>query len=507
MTETINRSRGMTHEDQGRDHDRRTPGTPAPLPQTDAFSMARDIREGVLSPVAAVEQALARADAVQPVLNAFVTIRHEQARAAALEAENALHRLREQGLEPGPLHGVPIALKDMTPTRGDIWTEGSRIFADRVADHDATIATALRKAGAILIAKTTTPEFAWSGRTDSPLWGITRNPRDPSRTSGGSSGGSAVAVATGCVPLAEGSDMGGSIRIPASCCGVVGLKPSLGRIPYTGLPNAFDPLSHWGPLARTCRDAALFLDVTQGGVTADGAPRNGDPAYAPVWPVERFVEPLDRLDPRTLKVAVSPDLGCYEVAPFVATGLDATANALAGMGARVDRVALRWPADISPVWDREWAVWQAFYYGKAVTGREKELDPAVRRLIEYGRTVRAVEHRQGELMRTLMWTRLAPLLQRYDVLLCPTLAQDVPLAEGPLPPGGTGADGKLRETSMTGAFNLLGRLPVLSLPNGVAPSGLPTGVQVVGRPGGEVRVLQVGTLIEKTVPPLPPLVV
>ncbi|GEN60205.1 amidase [Acetobacter nitrogenifigens DSM 23921 = NBRC 105050] len=472
--------------------------SPGDLLALDAAEMAAAIRSGALSPVTLVERALERAEAVQAQLNAFVVIRRDEALEAARVAEREAAEAGKSGAALGPLHGVPVALKDMTPTKGDIWTDGSRLFDGRVADHDATIADALLGAGAILLAKTTTPEFAWSSRTDSPLWGVTRNPYDPSRTSGGSSGGAGVAVATGCVPLAEGSDMGGSIRIPASCCGVIGFKPSLGRIPYTGLPNAFDPLSHWGPLARTCRDVALFLDVTQGGVSHDGAPRNGDPGYD-LAPVERFAARVGSLDPARLRVGVSVDLGCYEVDAAIADNLRATADALARMGAEVEVVDVVFPAEHAALWDREWAVWQAFYYGEAAAGREDALDPEMRALIEEGRQIRAVDYRQGEIMRTTMWRSLAPILRRCDVLLCPTLARDVPSADGLLPPAYVTANGRLREVTMTGAFNLLARLPALSVPSGVSASGLPTGVQVIGRPGDDLTALQVGALIESAI--------
>ena len=162
------------------------------------------------------------------------------------------------------LHGLPIAIKDLTPTPGKTTTLGSKVFEHWAPDHDAPIVERLLGAGAILVGKTTTPEFAHSGFTQSPLWGISRNPWNPERTPGGSSGGSAAAVATGCVALAEGSDAGGSVRIPAAMCGCVGLKPSLGRIPLAILPTVFEQYCHFGPLARTIDDAALFLSVTEG---------------------------------------------------------------------------------------------------------------------------------------------------------------------------------------------------------------------------------------------------
>ncbi|HEY8014547.1 MAG TPA: amidase, partial [Dongiaceae bacterium] len=222
-----------------------------------ATEMARRIRDGQLSPVDLMENTLARIEEVNPTLNCFCFVYAEEARAKAKAAEEAVRQRRPLN----PLHGVPFAIKDLTPTKGKRTTCGSYAFEQWVPEEDAPIVEALTKAGGIMVGKTTTPEFAYSSFTESPLWGITRNPWDTQRTPGGSSGGSGAAVASGCVPLAEGSDMGGSVRIPASFCGIVGLKPSFGRIPFTILPSMFDSLSHFGPLARTIDDAGLFLDV------------------------------------------------------------------------------------------------------------------------------------------------------------------------------------------------------------------------------------------------------
>src|SRR5499433_2877999 len=227
---------------------------------TPATVLARRIAARKLSPVEVVKNALARIDAVNPKLNCFCFVYPEEALKAARAAERAV----KAGRKLGPLHGVPVAIKDLTPTKGKRTTLGSYTHEHSVPEHDAAVVEKLRAAGAILVGKTTTPEFAYSSFTESPLWGATRNPWNPERTPGGSSGGSGAAVASGCVPLAEGTDMGGSVRIPAAWCGVVGLKPSLGRIPLDILPSAFDNISHFGPLARTIDDARLFLAAAQG---------------------------------------------------------------------------------------------------------------------------------------------------------------------------------------------------------------------------------------------------
>ena len=230
-----------------------------------AHELAAAIAAGEVSPVDAVSRALARAADVQPALNCFTAIWHDEAMRAADEAAAAVAR----GDALGVLHGVPVAVKDTTPVAGRRTTFGSYAFEHWIPERDAYVVTALRRAGAIIIGQTTSPEFAHTLVTDSPLWGTTRNPHALDRTPGGSSGGSAAAVASGCVPLAEGSDMGGSVRIPAAWSGVVGLKPGLGRIPMDVLPGLFDSISHHGPLARCADDARLFLAATQGPDDAD----------------------------------------------------------------------------------------------------------------------------------------------------------------------------------------------------------------------------------------------
>ena len=227
---------------------------------TPATELARRIRSRDLSPLEVVKASLARIEEVNPRLNCFCFVYPDEAIDLARDAERAL----EGNGAVGPLHGVPIAIKDLTPTKGKRTTMGSYAFEHWVPDKSALLVERLQAAGAIMVGKTTTPEFAYSSFTDSPLWGVTRNPWNPERTPGGSSGGSGAAVASGCVPLAEGTDMGGSVRIPAAWCGLVGLKPSFGRIPLDFLPTQFDTIQHFGPLARTVDDARLFLSVAQG---------------------------------------------------------------------------------------------------------------------------------------------------------------------------------------------------------------------------------------------------
>src|SRR5579859_7732912 len=286
--------------------------------------LAAAIRDGRASAETVVAESLSRARAIQERFNPFVLLREEQALATA--------RSIDRNRDGRPLLGVPFAAKDLTPTEGDLTTLGSWTEGDHVATETALCIRRLEEAGAILIGKTTTPEFAFSSFTRSPRWGITRNPWNPDRTSVGSSGGSGVAVAAGVVPFAEGTDMGGSVRIPAACCGVVGLKPSLGRIPMTILPSVFDNISHFGPLARSVDDAVAFMDAAAG-------PSDEDIQSVPL-PFSAAKTRRGGL--RGRRFAFSLDLGYYAIQPEVETAVRRAADQLREAGAEVIEVELGW---------------------------------------------------------------------------------------------------------------------------------------------------------------------
>jgi Asp-tRNA(Asn)/Glu-tRNA(Gln) amidotransferase A subunit family amidase len=451
-----------------------------------AIDLARMIRTGQISPVEAVRHSLDRIAAINPKLNAFCFIYEEEALTNAKEAERAIRENRPVG----PLHGVPIALKDFTATKGKRTTLGSYAYEQWVPDKDAVVARRLLDAGAILVGKTTTPEFAASGFTESPLWGITRNPWDQNRTPGGSSGGSGVAVATGCVPLADGTDSGGSIRIPAGLCGIVGLKPSFGRIPMEALPTLFDQLSHFGPLARTVEDAALFLRVTQG-------PDDVDIQSLPPLPLP---DPLAR-SVKGLKLAYSIDLGYHTVDADIAANTRKAVAALAEAGAEVQEVVLPWTSELEDAWYRHWAVLLAACFGESLKTHRERMDPRLVALMERGLGMNAVEFKRIELLRTHQWQSLATILATYDALLCPTIAIPAP------PVGGadqdfcyTDADGRYHGFDMTAVFNFVSQCPVLSVPSGSTREGLPTGLQIVGRRFDDSTVLTIGATLEDWMP-------
>lgn len=457
------------------------------LNQLGAAESARRIAAGTLSPVALVEASLARIARVQPMLNAFTAVFADEARSQARQAEQAVRAGRPLGL----LHGVPIAIKDFTPMAGVISTRGSHALRHWVPDHDPVIVQRLRNAGAIIVGRTTTPEFAHSSFTRSPLWGETLNPWDSTRTSGGSSGGSGVAVATGCVPLAEGTDMGGSVRIPAALCGVAGLKPSLGRIPMDILPTTFDLISHFGPIARRVEDVARFLEVTQGPDDAD--------ILSQMHPT-----PLgDCLAGRVygMRIALSVDLGFYQVDPEVEANLREVAAVLRGAGAIVDEVALDWKVEIVDAWNANWGVFLAAAAGRHLSEFADRMDPALLRVINAGRQFGAVPLKQLEEVRTRQWQALARIFRNYDVLLCPTTAITAPpISASDADFENADADGRLHGFDMCAPFNNIAQCPALSVPSGLSSEGLPTAVQVVGHRFDDPTVLAVGSAIERLRP-------
>jgi Asp-tRNA(Asn)/Glu-tRNA(Gln) amidotransferase A subunit family amidase len=451
---------------------------------TSASDIAGAVARGDVSATEVVTAALARAEQIAP-LNAFTVIDHK----GALEAARRIDADPDKANKP--LLGVPFAAKDFTPTAGQPTTRGSWSTGEAITDWDPAYVRRLKAAGAVLIGKTTTPEFAYSGFTHSPRWGITRNPYDPDRTPGGSSGGAAVVVATGCVPIAEGTDMGGSVRIPAALSGVVGMKPSLGRIPMDILPMGSDMISHFGPLARSVEDAALFLSITQG---PDNRDILSQPNPGPVWPVTAAKRP---------RLALSMDLGYYRVIPGVVEQVEAAAQRLRDAGAIVDVVDIKWSHAINDAWLELWGVTLAAAWGDALETYRDRMDPEVVALIEAGRKVSGVRVRQLEVMRHRIWADLAEIYTRYDALLTPTCATTAPRVDADQ--GAfekLDADGLYPGLDMTCIFNLVGECPALSVPVGLS-AGLPVAMQVIGPRFADAEVLGIGRLIESITAPLP----
>lgn len=459
------------------------------LPDQDAFwGTAAELRERVarreVRAIEVVERALARSAAVQPKINCFAALYADDARAAAERLDRQLAR---RDFEPPLLCGVPFALKDLTPLNGRVTTMGSRAFADHVTDYDPVIYRRLVAAGAILLGKTTLSELCSAALTETELFGITRNPWNLDRTSGGSSGGAGAAVAAGCLPLAEGTDIGGSIRSPAIYNGVVGLKPAVGRIPMDIMPTLYDTMMHFGPLAASVHDAALFLDATSG-------PDDADPLSLPASGVRYRDAPADVAG---LSIGLNYDYGYYRMSPDVIRALDRAADHLRASGARVEPVEIRWNREIDEAWYRGWSVYLAACLGEEIDARAALVGDVVRAQVAMGRSVDAVAYKKIELLRSAMWKQLVPLFRQHDALLCPATSRTAP------PVGMKDDDffaedehGRLIGMSMHLHFNFVPQCPSLSIPAGFAADGLPIGVQIVGRRFDEFTAFRVGKTLE-----------
>ena len=435
---------------------------------TPAVELARLIRNKELSPVDIVSNSLDRIDAVNGTLNCFCFTYHDEALERAKVAEQDVMR----GKPLGALHGVPIAIKDFTPTKGKITTMGSKVYADWVPDHDAQIVKDLAGAGAIMVGKTTTPEFAHAGFCHSPLWGVTRNPWDPNRTPGGSSGGSGAAVACGCVPLAEGSDMGGSV-------------------PMTILPTVFDNISHFGPLARTIDDAALFLAAAQG-------PFERDIMSNPT-PID--IPPVMPSDVSGLRIALDMDLGFLAIDDEIAHDVESCAQVLRDAGAVVEEVDLAWTRQCMDVWADYWCVYLAACFGQHLEDRRDDLDPTIVDYFERAKEIDAVTLKRMESVRTEQWYGLCDVFEQYDALICPTAQIPPPAAEhtDSMYEGETD-DGKLKGTVTTNLFNNVAQCPALSVPAGWTSGDLPSALQIVGHRFDDLTVLRIGAAIEQRRP-------
>ena len=458
-----------------------------PIWQLSAVDMATRIGAGDLSPVEAVQSSLDRIAEINPQLNCFCFTFPERALEQARAAEWAV----AEGRPLGPLHGVPIAIKDLTPTKGDRTTLGSYSHEHHVPDYDSVIVERLCAAGAIMVGKTTTPEFAYSSFTRSPLWGATRNPWNPALNPGGSSGGSAVAVATGCVPLAEGTDMGGSVRIPASYCGLVGMKPAFGRIPIDVVPSSWDTIHHFGPLARTIDDARLFLLAASGYDDRDALSQTATIDWTTRIPS----------DVTGLRLALDVDLGDYVVDPQVEREVRAAAAALAAAGAIVEEVDLGWTREVADAWGEHWSVYLAAWFGDTLPEFGDKMDPTVKRLIEHGLKMDAVTFKRLEISRNAAWAKLAAVHRDYDALLCPTMAQlPLPIDTDEYAQYHTQEDGRYFALDMTSQFNFTSPCPALSVPAGWSDEGLPVGLQIITRKDRDDVALRIGAAVEAVRP-------
>lgn len=455
----------------------------------DVISSAQRIREGQLTSVTLVQACLKSIKATNPTLRAFgdVYVDHALNQAQLLDAEAREGRFR------GPLHGVPFGIKDLFHTAGLRTTRGSLTALDYVPTQDAPIIQRLKAAGGIVLGKTATTEFGWTGASTSRVFGDGRTPWNTSLTSGGSSSGSAIATAAFMVPAALGSDGGGSVRIPSSFCGTFALKGSLGRIP-TWPWSATETLSHAGPITRTVRDSALLFDVLSG---PDALDHQALPA-----PTESYLARCDQpLSP--LRVAYCPTLFETPVHPEVAAGVDAAVDILARqLPLEVERLTLDW-RDPLTTFETLWVAGRGIAYGKTLGGRLGELDPGFATLIEKARQYDLADYLAASQQRAMFANQVHALFESYDLLLLPTL----PILPFPAhltgPEEGHEAAGSgtpwARWTPFTYPFNLSGN-PAASLPCAWSADELPIGLQVVGPRHADAAVLQFCAAVEALLP-------
>lgn len=454
-----------------------------------AGDLAAAIRERRLTSREATEESLRRIDRWEPAINAYSDLYRDQALADASAADAALAR----GEQVGPLHGVPVAIKDLIDTAGMATHRGSLLIDPARATADAPIWERFRASGIVLVGKTTTPEFGWKAGSTSPRTGVTRNPWNPALTSGGSSSGSAATLAAGAVPIALGSDGGGSVRIPAAYCGVFAMKGSLGRIPAVPW-SATEWLSCAGPMTRTVADSALAFDLLKG-------PHPDDHQSLPDDGL-RYADVVREALPAGTRVAYARTLFGVAVDPEVAAAVDGAARTLAASGIPVDEVAPAWP-DPFDVFAALWVGGRGTVYRDLVRGREDVADPGFARIVEAGAAVDTAALLGAMRARAEFAAHVHRLFERYDLLLLPTVPTppfpaelDVPAwVDDPSPVAW------VRWTPFTPAFNLSGN-PAASLPCGLA-DGMPVGLQIVGRRHDDALVLQASAHLERLLEPLP----
>jgi aspartyl-tRNA(Asn)/glutamyl-tRNA(Gln) amidotransferase subunit A len=441
-----------------------------------AVQLLDGYRKGEFSPVEATRAALERAERIQPEVNAFVRLTPEQALDQARESAERWRRGEPRGL----LDGVPSTVKDILLMRGAPTLRGSMTISERGRwDEDAPSVARMREHGAVFLGKTTTPEYGWKGVTDSPLSGVTRNPHDPMRTAGGSSGGAAAAVALGAGPLALGTDGGGSVRIPAAFCGIFALKPTYGRVPLYPA-SAFGTLAHVGPMTRDAADAALLLDVI-------GVPDARD--WSALGPAPgSFVEGLAG-GVHGLRVAYSPSLGGQvAVRPAVAMAVRHAVERLADLGAYVTEAD---PDFAEPVdaFHTLWFSGAARVVQHLGPHQQELLDPGLREICDVGARYSALDYLAAVDVRMELGRRMGRFHESYDLLVTPTLPITA-FEAGAEVPKGSGHRRWTGWTPFTYPFNLT-QQPAASVPVGTDAAGLPIGLQLVAARHRDDLVLRV----------------
>jgi len=464
---------------------------PRDLCFTPATELSRLYRSRKISPLEVLRAVLERLDRVNPLVNAIVTLDRE---AALRQARRATATLARRSATLAPLHGIPVGIKDVTPTKGMRTTFGSKLFEDHIPMEDAAVVERLKAGGAIVLGKTNTPEFAFGPNTVNAVFGATRNPWNLALSAGGSSGGSAAALATGMCPIAQGTDLGGSLRGPAALCGVVGFRTTPGLIPRYPEVLAWDSYSVEGPMARTIADAALMLSVMVG--PAD--PRSPMSYSSDTKP---FLAAVKQPSVKGSRIAWTPDLGgLVTVDPEIASACEGSAGVFRKLGARVERAS----PDMSDVPDIVALTRGFLMVARHADKVDRWRDQLQAGLVEntsqgLGMTSRDVA--RGELLRTQLWHRVRAFFETRDLWLTPTTA--VPPFPIELPHameiGGKPAGKTLQRSYLTYAFSVLG-LPAISVPCGFTRDGLPIGLQIVGPPRHEASVLRAAAAFEAAQP-------
>jgi amidase len=457
------------------------------LHEQSAVELARQLQNREVSAREVMAAHLARIDEVNPAVNAIVTLTAEHAVKEAAQADDRM----AAGHEVGPLHGLPIAHKDTLPTAGVRTTHGCAVFADHVPDHDHVMVARERAAGAISVGKTNVPELGLGSHTFNPVFGPTRNPYDLRLSACGSSGGAAAALAAGMVPIADGSDTGGSLRNPASFCNIVALRPTPGLVPSWPEPFAWSPLPVKGPMARSTDDLALLLSVVVG--SDDRSPLTHD------TPAAAFTRPLGR-SLRGVRIAWAPDFGGH--VPLDRRVRDALAplrGVLTDLGCQVEEDAPNL-TEADEVFRVMRAVQMEASYGRLLDEHRDVLKPDAVWNIEEGRALTGIEVGRAEVARTTIYHRMRAFFNRYDFLVA-AVSQVPPFpVELTYPDQVDGVPmGNYLEWMRSCSIISATGCPALSVPAGFTDEGLPVGLQIIGPSRADLRVLQVGHEVEAAV--------
>lgn len=459
-----------------------------------AFAPAWQVREQIaskeISPLELVDLFLDRIETLNPKLNAYLRVTSEEARIQAAAAEKAVIRGDELGL----LHGVPVSIKDLEATKGIPTTFGSAVFKGYVPNEDSLVVERIRQAGAIVLGKSNTPEFGLSGANENLLGDACRNPWNPERTSGGSSGGAGAALAAGLCSLASGSDGGGSIRIPSSFCGVFGIKPTQWRVPrYGGVRDAKPPANQFsqsGPMARSVKDAAILLQVLSGHDSRDPLSLRGE--------VPDFVSGLES-GVRELRLGWSPDFGYSAVDPEVVELTSAAAMRFEQLGCEVEEARV----DLEDPFPAFWTIFSTTSYtayGYLLDEHAEELTDYTRYAMEQAMLMTAADYSRGLYTVHTIQAKFSDLLKRYDLLLSPTMATVAfPVGQFPEVIGGKSVEPFWGYLPFTFPINMSGQTAA-SVPCGFSTEGMPVGLHVIGKAGDEATVLKACRAFEQAFP-------